>query len=170
MASRKVGLVPTLFTTLVAPVLVSLALRHLSGADSHDVQAGPELSPKDEGPHRQHSAVRSSSPAPIVAKAETAAVVGRGTGRSPDEALQEALRSALRSALVARVDPNLWSREETTILKGILHNTSGLIVHWEDRGCTSRWRLSGRLYSREVATIVDCRALEERARMICSPR
>src|SRR5262245_31093382 len=105
MAAPKSRLVPMLFTTLVTPILVSLAVRHLSSANLHQAQVRPMPIQKNAGYNPQHSAASSSSLPPVLPKRETIQVIGQGKGRTPSEALQDALRAALRSALTVQAEP-----------------------------------------------------------------
>src|SRR4051812_20791790 len=92
MAVRKPGFAAqvacTLFTSLVAPVLVSLAVR--------------DLNPEGAGAARPEHTSPGEGRAAVLAAEMAEQVVGSGEGRTADEALREAVRNALRLALASR--------------------------------------------------------------------
>lgn len=159
MPAQKSGLVSTVFTTLVAPILVSLAVRDLTREDAQNPQAGQKHS-QQNATQRPHSSVgRAAAPPPVAEKPATVQAVGHGTGRTPDEALQDALRNAVHSVAAAHFEPGLTSQQQAALVEVVLRDLQRPILHWQDRGGSSSWKWGGRVYQREVAVTLDARAL-----------
>lgn len=159
MPAQKSGLVATVFTTLVAPILVSLVVRDLTREDTQNHQAGQEHS-QQNAPQRPYGPeARAAAPSPAAEKPEIVQAVGHGTGRTPEEALQDALRTALRAVADTCFAPRLASQQQAALVEVVLRGPQSPVLRWQDRGGSSSWKWGGRVYEREVAVAVDSRAL-----------
>jgi hypothetical protein len=170
MAVRTVRLLAklsaALFTSVVAPILVNVAVRDLN-AEGPEAQSAGQASAQPRA--TSGTPMTSAAATPLPLPAETAQVLARGEGKSQAEALSDALHNALRLALAARVGAVAWERDGQVLSRVILGDGTGLILRWEDRSSTSHWRLGGRVYRREVAATVNCRVLVDRLRTAVLP-
>src|SRR4051794_2954476 len=142
MAARKPSFAAqvlcTVFTSLFAPILVSLTLRDLSpeGAD-----ARPAAPP-----------AREEKPGPAAAGEQV--VVASGEGATAEDALRDAVHNALDLAVSSRA---AWAPDRGGAL---LPDAGAAVVRCEDRAHTVRWGLAGRVHCREVAVTLDRGCLE----------
>ncbi len=152
------------FTSIIAPVVVDMAVRDIHGEGTKPAAEARPSSLKEETP-------RSPSPSSApLSPGEVVCVIAQGTGWTSEEAIRDALRTALLQALAARVDANTWSRQRQTLGENILQDSGRLILDWKELGSRKEWRLRGIRYHEEIAVRVNGRALAERLRVVQAPR
>jgi hypothetical protein len=163
------------FTSIVAPVVVDLAVRDIHGAGDKPESAARASSAKEEKPRpiapvtTGWQAPQSSTQADPISLStpqtgEVASVIVRGVGRTPETALHDALRAALRQAVAAHVDADTWARRGQALVESMYRDSSGLILGWKELKSTKEWRLRGTVHHEEVAVRLNYRALCERLR------
>jgi hypothetical protein len=147
VAKLSGGLVKTIavvFTSLVAPVIVSVAVREI-----HTDEAVP--------------AVPLAPPvAASTMPSEVTHVIAEGVGGSPDAALEQALRTALHEALVAEVDAKALTRAGPALAEAFWLDRALLIRSCKDLSTSIGWGLFGKTYRRQVAVEFDRHALVQR--------
>ena len=164
--------VAVVFTSVVAPVLVHVAVRDSNGDEappsrsaaarvSEDPSAGPR-------PPVVPTGFASQSPAsapPVV----TLQVIVQGAGKTPEEALRQALHTALDRAAAALVDAESWASNGAALRASLARDGGDLIRGWRDLGGRKEWKLRGTVYHREVAVDVNREALLTRLRAAQAP-
>lgn len=138
--------VAVLFTSVVAPVLVNLAVR-----------STPEAAKSPSVPAFAHS--------PIGRPAQSVRFIVSGFGRTPDAALQDAMHTALRQALASLVDANTWARYDSILCASILKDMDGLLLGWKDLGVRKEWRAWKLVYHKEAVVEVNLTTLADRLRV-----
>ncbi len=136
----------TLFTTVLAPVLVSILTTEVKS--HNDRPAAPEPG---------------SAPAQATL-AERTEVIAQGVGWTPDEAVQDAVRNALRSASAALVDPSTWTRQGTALFDVLLRNSQGLVLRCQEVRSGTAWHQGRQYHHRTLAVEVARRLLADRLR------
>ncbi len=129
-------LLAVVFTSVVAPVLVDLAVRDMH-AEKDEPTLGAQPSSSEIETRQPVSSLYPANPlqtgwqatqlprpvnpaTPSVAPAEeVACVIARGVGRTPDEALRDALRAALLRAVAARVDAATWAKSGQALFESV---------------------------------------------------
>src|SRR5262245_4224273 len=107
MAAKQGGkFASVIFTTIVAPITVSLAVKNLN----------PDGEPRQE----RSEPLRVSPTSPAVPDR----VLAEGVGLTPEEALQHALRTALRNTLESMLAPDQHARQ--LVIDTILLDVRGL--------------------------------------------
>lgn len=183
MASKLTGwcgkLFAVVFTSIVAPVVVNLAVREAPDEGSRpardeqvafrQLETSPPICPAVPAPPL------SPTPQPLLPQCPDASaaasrpmqavrVIAAGVGRTPEAALQDALHTALRQALASVVDAETWARNGSALCAGVLRDSSGIILGWKDLGARKEWGLRGLLYHKEAAVEVNLSALADRLR------
>jgi len=191
MVTKVVGcavkVIAVVFTTVMAPVLVSLTVRDLQREDARPCPEVRKPLPKKEAPRLASDSRPAQPPSPQVVQAhrpqcqpgakpasspqplETIQIIVQGVGRTPGEASQDALRTAVGQALAAQVDAETWARSGRAILDVVLRNCGGIILSWKELKATKEWKLTGPWHHREVAVTLDRRALVGRLRAVLVP-
>lgn len=185
MATKLPGwcgkLTAVVFTSIVAPVLVNLAVRETPDKASkpewdepvavqqletppstYSTSSFPTLSHNGQSLSHYHDAFADSQPV------QTVRIIVRGVGRTPELALQDALHRALRQASASMVDARSWARNCSALCAGILRDSDGLILGWQDLGVRKEWRGKELVYHNEAAVEVNLTALANRLRAIYS--
>ncbi len=183
MATKLTGwcgkLLAVVFTSIVAPVLVNLAVR-----DTSDKGTTPAR--QEQVAFRQvetHQSAYLSDPSPALSgngqrplpqcpdaftavsrPVRSVRIIARGVGRTPEAALQDALHTALRQALASQFDAETWARNGSALCAGILGDSGGLLLGWQDLGRRKEWGRKGLLYHNEVEVEVNLTALADRLR------
>ncbi len=137
------------FTSVVAPVLVDVAIREEKAA----------LEAKGHTPAQREEPIRPQPIAMAPPPVEVTEVIAHGCGATPEEALQDALRTALCRAIVAQVDADTWARRGPALFEGVARHGGEVIRSWKDLGAAKQWRLRGPLHHRDVAVEVNHQAL-----------
>jgi hypothetical protein len=148
------------FTSIVAPVVVDLAVRDIHGEGDSPARSS---SFQEEMPRPNMPAappITSSTPQ----SGEIACVIAQGVGRTPEEAHQDALRAALRRAIATQVDPNTGTRGGQTLFESVWRDRGGLIQSWKELKSKKEWHLGRSLYHEEVAVRLNYRVLGDRLR------
>jgi len=163
--ARSVGVlakvVAVVFTSVVAPVVVNVATRDLTGNEppaAHEVRTSL---PRDE-----RTPPAPPVPAPPPAPAEVTEVIAHGAGGTPDEAVQDALRTALARAVAAHVDAETWARYGSALVERVAPHAGELIRSWKELTASRQWRWRGPLYHCEVAVALHRQALADRLRAV----
>ncbi len=171
------------FTSVVAPMLVNLAVRDLSCDGPGPGRNGQARSPNDElrlptpgptparalGPRVKQPPSRSQTSSSAVQPSSLTQVCARGEGRTPDEALRDALRTALYQVCATQVDADTWSGNWRVLFEDVWANQSSILRSRQEVGSTWEWRLTGTLYHKEVAVEVDRQALVDRLHAVLHP-
>jgi hypothetical protein len=162
--AAKVGgymgkLLAVVFTSVVAPVLVDVAV--------HDLHGEPDRPTAPAAPSAVWQAPQAVSPADTAARPdEVACVVAQGVGPTPEEALRNALRAALWRAVAARVDAETWNRNGQALFENLWRDSRELILSWKELAARKEWRLRGNLHHEELAVTLNCRLLTDRLRAV----
>jgi len=159
MAAKKSGclgtITSTIFTSIVAPVLVAVTTHHLdSGQDKG--------SPGEVV--RTTDAVRWTVPAGIDAEASPITV--QGVGSTPAEALRDAVGKALRKAVAGMLTADGWAGNWRVVRDVVLGKGDSLILRCEDLGCRKEREQGRDVYRKTVAVVVARRALAERLKAV----
>lgn len=165
-----VQLLTVIFTSLIAPVLVSVIARDLSDQDPTPANTEPTRLCQKESPtpsvhasltvNRSPQPVQSpavQTPLPPMATPPDALiqVIAQGTGHTPEEAFQQAVRTALSKALAAQVDVDTWSRSGPLLADDAVRNADRIIRGCRSLGATKQWKLGGSVHHTEVAIDMD---------------
>lgn len=145
LSGGLVKAVAVVFTSLVAPVLVNVAVR--------------EIRTDEPAP-----AVPLPSP-PVAAASlpgEVTRVIAKGVGRTPEQAVEQALRTALREALAAEVDARALARGGPELFEAFWLDRALLIRSCKDIAAGTEWGLYGKMHRREIAVELDRHALVQR--------
>ncbi|HWG42818.1 MAG TPA: hypothetical protein VN688_08545 [Gemmataceae bacterium] len=187
--AAKVGgfmakVVAVVFTSIVAPVLVNVAVQDIHGEDDKLDSSVQSSSFQDETPRSYVPAIPAIPSSTIGWQApqlltpttpttpstprsiEITSVIAHGVGRTPEEALQAAFRAALRRAIITQVDADAWTRQGAVLFESVWRDRSGLILSWKELKTKKEWHLRGSLHHEAVAVQFNYRALGERLRMI----
>jgi hypothetical protein len=170
MAARKSAWAPNLlaavFTSLVAPILVSVAVRNLEpegrGVVSRRVAARQQAPSPSERTANLSERVSLYPPPPVVTVTEQ--VLGSGAGATPDDALRDALRNAVRQCLAARL-PSLASGDADVMSETVLQEGK-TVLRWEERTATTEWMRAVKVYRREMLVTLDSAALDNRVKTV----
>jgi hypothetical protein len=172
---KKFGAV--VFTSLVAPVLVNLAVRDVPDETGRPEPASsrqrealgqnypslPDPTPfshvEPQPPQQPPSTFPTASPS-----LKTVRVIARGVGRTPEAALRDALYAALRQVMASQVDALTWSQKGPDLCAGVLWNGNGVLVSWRNLETRKHWSLKGMVYQEDVAVEVNLNALADRLR------
>lgn len=182
MATKLTGwcgkFLAVIFTSIVAPVLVNLAVRDTSDkatkptrdeqAALRQLEAPQSTYPSDPS----HTLSPNGRPLPPCQDAlatasrptRTVRIIVHGVGRTPEAALQDALHVALRQTLASLVDAETWTRNGSALCAGLLRDSSGLLLGWQDLGIRKEWGRKGLCYHSEAAVEVNLTAMAERLR------
>lgn len=182
--AAKVGgyfgkLLAVVFTSVVAPVMVDLAVRDIHGDKDKPVLAAQAVvskegarrpsvpsSPPTPSPPTEWQAPQLSPPISTARADEIACVIAQGVGRTPNEAIRDALRAALLRAVAARLDAETWARSGQSLFESLWRDSSGLILGWKELGARTEWRLRGSVHHEEVAVTLNSRVLGDRLRAV----
>lgn len=170
-----------LFTSIIAPVVVNLAVRDTPNEESRVVrEERPALRQMEssqplysfladrvlsQSAHLLFPQGQNASPT-TVHPPRTVRIIAFGVGRSPETALQNALHSALRQALASQVDEETWARNGSALFAGIVRDNGSLIRGWTELGTRKEWKLSGLFYRKTATVEVNLTALAERLRPV----
>jgi hypothetical protein len=155
------------FTSVVAPLLVHLAVQDISDERARPAQERQAASPRANAPRQSDPAGAGSTylnqragAAPQAA--EVVHVIACGVGRTPEAALRDALHTALYQAVTTRVGAGSRTWNDRDLSDDIWRNAGDLILRWEELGSRKEWKLRGLVYHKEVAVEVNGRALADR--------
>jgi hypothetical protein len=141
------------FTSVVAPVLVHIAVHDLQHESDESSRTKPVSAKGKEDPAvRQIRGPIEAAPS-ISPPAQITQVIVEGVGPTPTESLQKALRAALENAVAA--EPGGWAVVKSPVLLERLMRESGLYRCWKQLSITKEWRLRGSLYHLQVAVELD---------------
>jgi len=169
------------FTTVVAPVVVSVVVHDLNGDNAAKVPIEQTASRKEEllptnDPVISSGATYAQTAQSLPSKRATnhvtihpAALIPlriQGTGRTPDEAFQQALRTALYKVVVAEFGADCWTQRGQAIFEAAWHNAAGIVRTWKTLDVTMARQSSGLLYHATAAIEVDRRSLLARLESI----
>jgi len=143
MASRFGKVMTTVFTTLCAPILVSIVVQELNGARGSVSGA----------PHRTPS-MASAEPREIV--------ISHGLGLNPTQARQEALRAALHQVIGSFTGATNLTGNDRAVCESILCEPRGVILRCEDRACYKKVEVGREWYCQEVSVEIARTALAGR--------
>lgn len=146
MASRFGKVVTALFTTLVAPVLVSVIIQELSISRGSPVSAS-------------HA---TSSPTGGTGSREI--VISHGLGATPAQARQEALRGALHQVIASLNAGTTVVSNEQAVCEAVLREPQSVILRCEDLACHKQASAGRELYCQEISVEVARDALARRLR------
>jgi hypothetical protein len=149
-ASCLGAVLSTVFTTLIAPIVVSIV--------TAEVKPGEGKAPAPGGAAEGRPRVARD------ATAGSAQVIAQGAGWSPEEATQDALRNALRSAAAGRFDADTWARQGPALFSALLRDTRGLVVCYQGLRSGSAVQQGRQYYYTTLAVDVAQRPLAERLR------
>jgi hypothetical protein len=151
-ASCLGAIISTVFTTLIAPIVVSLVTA--------------EGKPNEGKAPAQAQARAGAGGARAVPSpsAEIMQVIAQGVGWSPEEAVQDALRNALRSAAAAHFDADTWARQGAALFGALLRETRGLIARYQDLRSGRGLHQGREYYHTTLAVDVARRPLADRLR------
>lgn len=169
MADKSNGwcgkLIAALFTSIVAPVLVSLVVRNTPEAVSSPIRNERTVSGPLQTSSPVYPAVSSFVLSSTAQPMQIVRVIARGAGLTPDAALQDAVHTALRQALASLVDAETWTRNDSILCADVLHDRAGILVGWKDLGARKVWGPRGLSYQKEAAVEVNLTALADRLRV-----
>ena len=170
-------LIAVVFTTIVAPVLVTVIAGNWNdgapqadrGAQQATGQAqlrpsvilpAPLLAPSKSSAvlYQLHS-----RPAPQLP--EIAQVIVHGTGLTPQDALQNAFRTAIQEALAGQLDQDAWARNGPYLVERIFRQREGIILNWKESNTRKEWRLLGTLHHTDVTVGINLSLLMARVRV-----
>lgn len=146
MATKLVGpftkVIATVFTSVVAPVLVAWVV--------HDLQ-GEEKPPWSAVTTATRQAPKT---APVTVRvAPSVEAIGQrviGVGRTPADAACNALRTAVERAVADQLDADTWARRGPALVEAVLQGND-LVVSWRPQSMVRQRRVRGTLYHCEVA-------------------
>jgi hypothetical protein len=151
-SSCRGTILTTLFSTVIAPILVGIVTAEL--------RMNAEKSAAAETPTVAAQMVRADA----GRASERTQIVAEGVGWSPDEAVQDALRKALRDAAAAQVEPAAWARNGTALFEALLRSSHGLILRYRVLHSGKAWDGGREYYYTTLAVDVARRELGERLR------
>lgn len=152
--------IPILFTSIVAPLFVNLAVRNTPEAVS-----SPAHSEQTASPQLAYPTVSSFVLSPAAPPKQIVRIIASGTGRTTEAALQDAVQKALRQALVSLVGAETLAANDATLYASVLQNVGGVLLGWKDLGGRKEWKARGSFYHEEVAVEVNLTALADRLRV-----
>lgn len=142
--------IATIFTSIVAPILVAWAVHDLQGEEKAPRPAArPALRDAAPEPAKVEPAPPIAARNSLVAAAAFEQRV-TGVGRTPQDAARNALRTAVERAVAARLDADTWARRGPAIVEAVLRS-NGLIVSWRVQSTSRQWRVRGTFYSCDVS-------------------
>jgi hypothetical protein len=141
--SRFAKVLTTLFTSLCAPIMVSVVVQELNVA------------------HGSAGAIPNGSPA-LVAAEPRDIVVSHGLGADPAQAHGQALRAALTSVIGSLPGTKFTPVESQAACESILHDPRGVILRCEDLACSRQLDKGRQMYCQEISVEVARAALLRR--------
>lgn len=158
------------FTSVIAPVVVSVVVHNLTGDDATNVPNAHGASQKTDLPPTAGLAITAMSPGqslppnnvPSHSTMQPEAhlqVIVQGTGRTPDQALQHALRTALHTVIVGEFGTDCWNRYGQGIFDAAWRNTGRIIRTWKNLAMTMSREQGVPLYQARAAMEVDRESL-----------
>jgi hypothetical protein len=174
---RCVKVVAVIFTSLVAPLLVNIAVMHLKAEGGTPPASERTMAQKERNEHISGSSnagevlsISHAMQAPTSELSEMIRVIVKGSGRTPEEALQDGLRTSLSRAIAAQVGAETWAKYGPSLFGKVSRESAGIIRGWNEIGSSKEWKLRGIVHYKEVAVVVDRIALERRLRAVSVPK
>src|ERR1700738_682816 len=169
MAAKLTGyfvkVVCVVFTTIVAPIFVNVAVKDIkmeTYLPRHKEPPSPwkveEVAPRHSATVMAHQGNALLTSAVSSTKVEPAAaleVIVEGTGKTPQAALQDAFRIAISRAVAAEIGAEPSSTHAQIILGKVAQNSAAIICGWKEIGTSKGWRLQGILHHKQVAVALD---------------
>ena len=160
-----------LFTSVVAPILVHVALQDMK-VEADDERRSETVAAKRQEPGKRGApstpvACRASSPSQESSDAsrsnppppEMRHVTTEGIGKTPEEGLRQAVRLAMTNAVSAELAGSGWTYRTTAIADLLMQEASSLIRIVQHLGTRKEWRLRGNLYHVQLALELNRSAL-----------